>query len=150
MSRFAPDSARRERQRRGLKPDRIDQGLSSFWQPSNRLYAYALHANGTFEGGLDKPYPQGLAQLFGVAFIAPKATAWTSVSQTFKPEDGPTAACGAEWWLMAADRAGVGDVRAWRERVVGEVASFSPQQTYLQRPALAALALLDGADWMTQ
>ena len=129
--------------------DRIGRKLPGFWQPETGLYAYAQHANGAFAGGLDKPYPQGLAQLFGVAWIAPKASAWAAVSQAFKPETEPAAACVAAWWLMAAQRMKADGVRAWRERLLADAASFSSRRTYLQRPALAVLALTEGADCLS-
>lgn len=131
-----------------VRADRIAERLSSFWKPAKHQFAYALHADGTFEGGLDRPYPHGLAQLYGIAWVEACPAAWDAVSHAFGPEAGAAAACGAERWLMASVRAGDKDSRMWRERVAAEVATFSAQRTYLHRPALAALALLEGADWM--
>lgn len=128
--------------------DRIAKMLPVFWDPSNKLFAYALLADNRFSGGLEKPYPHGLAQLFGLAFVEPHAAAWESLVKKFHPETGQTTSTGPEWWLVAATRAGDSQARSWRGKVVSEVASFSSQRAYLQRPALAVLALLEGADWM--
>ena len=129
---------------------RIAKKLFDFWQPADNRFAYAQHANGSLEGGLSKPYPHGLAQLFGIAFVDAKATAWSSVTQAFSPEDGPAASTGTEWWLIAASRLRGDAAKEWRARMVKDVTSFGPQNVYIHRPALAALGLLDGADWMTQ
>lgn len=128
--------------------DRIAKKLPVYWNPSNKLFAYALLADNSFSGGLDKPYPHVLAQLFGLAFVEPHAAAWETLVKTFRPETGQTTSTGPEWWLVAAARIGDSQARSWRESVVREVASFSSQHVYLQRPALAVLALLEGADWM--
>jgi hypothetical protein len=128
--------------------DRIAKKLSEYWLPADQLFAFALHKNGHFEGGLKKPYPHGLAQLFGLAFVAPKTTAWSAVNQAFSAETGAAAAAGTEWWLIAASRLGDSEARAWRAKMVNEIPSFSPQAVYLSRPAFAALGLLEGADWM--
>ena len=132
------------------RADRIAKKLPDFWQPAENRYAYALHANAAFEGGLAKPYPHGLAQLFGVAFVAPQAAAWSSVAQAFAPETGPAAAAGSEWWLIAASRLGGSAAKEWRAKTVKEVTSFTSRNVYVYRPALAALGLLEGADWMAK
>ena len=128
--------------------DRIGKKLLGFWQPATGLYAYAQHADGAFVGGLDKPYPQGLAQLFGVAWIAPKTSAWASVTHAFSPEAGPATSTGTEWWLIAASRFRSDAAKEWRARLVKEVTSFTPQGVYIHRPALAVLGLLEGSEWM--
>ena len=128
--------------------DRIAKKLFDFWQPADNRFAYALSTDGTFESGLAKPYPHGLAQLFGIAFVEVKATTWSSVTQAFSPENGPAASTGTEWWLVAASRLRGDAAKEWRARMVKDVASFTPQNVYIHRPALAVLGFLEGADWM--
>ena len=128
--------------------DRIAKKLPVFWNPAKGFFAYALLPDNSFSGGLDKPYPHVLAQLFGFAFVEPHAAAWETLVKTFQPETGQTTSTGPEWWLVTASRIGDDLARSWREKVVHEVTSFSSQRVYLQRPALTVLALLDGADWM--
>jgi hypothetical protein len=129
--------------------DRLTRRITGFWQPAQSRFAYVLRADGTFGCGLEKAYPHGLAQLYGIAFIAPQAETWETVKKTFQPETGPAAACGAEWWLMAAARLGKSEARTWRDRVIKSTDAFSPQRTYLHRYALSVLALLDGA-WLSK
>ncbi len=145
---FHATGAEAEAARADDQAGRIAKRLPDYWLPADNLYAYALHANGSYEGGLGTSYPHGLAQLFGIAFIAPKAAAWASVSKTLAPETGPASAAGTEWWLIAASRLPGNAAEAWRARLVKEVAAFTPQAVYISRPALAALGLLEGADWM--
>jgi hypothetical protein len=139
----APKEARRARE----MADKLGKKLPDYWQAEARRFAYALHENGTFEGGLDKLYPHGLAQLFGVSFVAPKAEVWASM-QTFKPDGGPSAAAGPERWLVAAARLGGDRVSEWRTATGKEVGTFAPDNVYIYRPAVAALGLLQGAGWM--
>lgn len=129
--------------------DRLAAELPGFWQPEKSRYAHARLASGAFaEGEEAKAYPHGLAQLYGIAFVAPHEAAWKKASKEFQPETGPAAACISAWWLTAASRVGESEARVWRERVVAETAAFNPARTYLHHPALSALALLDGAGWL--
>ena len=144
---FAAAGEKAEAGKASAQADRIRKKLPGYWRPADRLFAYALHPNGIFEGGLDKAYPQGLAQLFGCAFIAPKPEAWAAVKK-FPPDGGPSAALGAERWLTAAARFGGDDAREWRAKTAAEAAGFTPLNVYIYRPAVTALALLEGADWM--
>ena len=145
---FSAQGATGEARQARHQADRSAEKLPAYWRRADDRFAYALQADGTFEGGLDKPYPHGLAQLFGVAFVAAHTSAWQNVSRAFRPETGPAAACGAEWWLVAASRLGESEARAWRGRLAREAESFNPRSTYLHRPALSVLSLLEGADWM--
>lgn len=123
----------------------IAKKLPLYWQPAEKHFAYALHPNGVFEGGMTKAYPHGQAQLFGVAFIAPKVEAFAAAEQ-FPVERDRLAAMGVERWLVAASRLGI--EAEWRKRVVREIATFGETKAYVFRPAIAALGLLEGADWM--
>jgi len=127
---------------------RISKKLPVYWNPAKSLFAYALLPDNSLSGGLDKPYPHVLAQLFGFAFVEPHAAAWEALVKAFQPETGQATSTGPEWWLVSATRIGGSQVRSWREKVVVEVAAFTAQRVYLQRPALTLLALLEGADWM--
>lgn len=126
----------------------IGQRLPDYWLPADNLFASALHENGTFEVGVNKLYPQGLAQLFGIAFVAAKAPAWAAVARKFLPDSGRAAVAGPERWLVAASRVGIPETNYWRAEVVKEVTTFNSQNVYVYRPAVAALSLLEGADWM--
>jgi hypothetical protein len=129
--------------------DRLAAALPGFWQPEKSRFAHARLASGAFADGDEaKAYPHGLAQLYGIAFVAPHEAAWKKASKEFQPETGPAAACISAWWLTAASRVGESEARAWRERVVAETAAFNPSRTYLLQPALSALALLDGSGWL--
>ncbi len=132
----------------GDQADRIGKRLPCYWVPADNLFAYALHPNGTFESGLGTVYPHALAQLFGVGFVAPQGAAWASAVKKFSPEAGPAAAAGAERWLIAASRLGDMAAKNWRAKVVKDVAAFTSQNVYVYRPAVAALGLLEGANWM--
>lgn len=145
---FAEKGLLAEAKKAGAQADRIALKLPDFWRPADQRFAFALHPNGAFESGLDKPYPHGLAQLFGIAFITPKLTAWESLSRAFSPETEPAAAAGVEWWLAAATRFDSRKALAWRAKMVHEVAGFAAQNAYVYRPARTVLALLEGADWM--
>ena len=136
-----------EAKRAAAQADRIAKRLPDYWQPNSGHFAYALHENGAFEAGLEKPYPHGLAQLFGVAFVEPHQAAWTAAGR-FPAGNGPLAAAGAERWLVAAARMGRREEQAWRAKLVRDIAAFQPGTVYLYRPAVSVLGLLEGADWM--
>ena len=144
---FSNSGLQNEAKRAAAQADRIGQLLPSYWQPAAGQYAYALHENGVFEAGLEKRYPHGLAQLFGIAFVEPHSAAWTGVGK-FTPDNGPLAAMGPERWLIAASRMGPAQKKTWQSKLVGEVRSFDPQSIYIFRPAVCVLALLEGAYWM--
>ena len=146
---FAAAGSKREAKQAGDQAERIAKKLGGYWRPDHALFAFALHANGTFESGLEKAYPHGLAQLFGIAFVDPKAAAWGRVAQAFSPEAGPASGFGTEWWLIAASRLDERETKAWRAKMVKEIAAFTPT-VYVSRPALAVLGLLEGANWMAR
>jgi hypothetical protein len=128
---------------------KIETGLARYWKSDQKLFAFALHENGQFEIKLESPYPHGLAQLFGVAFVAPEADAFVRVEKTFKPDAGELGTSGPERWLLAASKLDVDREKFWRAAVVKAAADFTPENVYLYRPAIAALGLLEGADWLT-
>jgi hypothetical protein len=110
-------------------------------------FAWALHPDGTFAGGMDRLYPHGLAQLFGVAFVKSDADMFKNVVKDFAPETGPTA-IGAERFLVTASRLSDEFSADWRRRVLKDKSLLNAKSTYNYRPALAILALLEGAHWM--
>ena len=128
--------------------ERVGAGLRAFWRPDQNLFATALLADGAYASGLEHPYPQGLAQLYGLAFVEPHAAGWQALTRALRPETEPNAACVSPWWLAAASRQRAPDLPAWRERVAREVKALPPETTYLHRYALTALSLLDGAMWL--
>ena len=145
---FEAEGARDEAAHCRQQADRLSAKLQDFWRPDANRFAYVLRADGTFESGLDKAYPHGLAQLFGIAFVAPKAAAWRTVCETFWPETGPATAFGEEWWLCAAAALNNDSHQTSRVRLSQKALAFNPKQTHLHRRALAVLALLEGPEWM--
>ena len=146
---FAVSGLPSEAQLARVRAERLAGRLPLFWRPEQQRFSHALMADGRFAQDAGKPYPNGLAQLYGIAFVDAKAAAWEAVARAFQPEAGPSVAFGPEWWLMAAARLGGAEVQAWRARVVSDTATFLPA-TYLHRYALSALALLDGAAWLSK
>ena len=119
-----------------------------YWEAvEKKRFAWALHPNGKFDGNLDKLYPNGLAQLFGIAFVTADAAPFAEVVKAFKPQISQEG-IGVEWFLIAASRLGGQDEKTWRANTVEAVAAFTPQNVYIIRPGLAALGLLEGADYM--
>ncbi len=122
--------------------------LQSFWEGSERdRFAWVLHPSGTFEGGLDQIYPDGLAQLFGISCIAVKSAAFSETCAAFAAET-TREGVGAERFLIAASRVGSAETKTWRANVVKDAATFTPKTVYISRPSLVVLSLLEGADWM--
>ncbi len=147
---FAAAGEKAVAERARLRADRlIAAPLCSFWQREAGLFAYARLADGTLAAAEPRPYPTGLAQLYGIAFIEPHGAAWSYVSRTFQPDAGSAAALGPEWWLTAAASVSEDDARLWRVRVCEAAAAFDPARTYLHRYALSALALLEGCSWLS-
>lgn len=126
------------------RAERLGRALDSFWLPERRRYSHALFANGSHAKASDEHYPEGLAQLYGLAFIEPRIACWETVCRDFTVRTGPRTSFGAEWWLMAATRMGDEPTRLWRTRVIEAIATFT-ERTYLQRHAISVLALLQGA-----
>ena len=121
----------------------IARSLGEYWSDEDRCFAYALDMNGKFSGGLSEPYPHGFAQLFALAHIAPvQAGLWQTVSRKFKP-DG--AGMPVERWLIAAARCGNPEEKAQFRRATRQaVHEFTVDNSYVHRPAIAVLALIDG------
>lgn len=126
----------------------VGKGLLGYWGAAESgRFAWALRPNGEYDGGLDKMYPHGLAQLFGIAVVSAEAAPFVEVVKAFKPE-ATREGVGAERFLIAASRLGGPDVKTWRAKTVKAAAGFTPTNVYIFRPGLAALGLLEGADWM--
>lgn len=130
------------------KAEALGKALARFWEAKEKgRFAWALHPNGRYDGGLDEFYPHGLAQLFGVAFVAAEPAAFQTVLASFQPKNTPEAA-GAERYLIAAARLGDKDeVAKWRAETARVAGAFD-RSVYVFRPGLAVLALREGADWM--
>ena len=122
---------------------RLAASLAKFWSEKDRRFEVAIDGKGVSSGGFEKPYPHGLAQLFALAHLPPaRPGLWKMVRGKFKPGDEGMP---VERWLMAA--AGGADPqereelrRATREALLG----FTAEGVYVDRPALAILALIDG------
>jgi hypothetical protein len=121
----------------------IARSLGEYWSDEDRCFAYALDMNGKFSRGLSEPYPDGLAQLFALAHITPvQAGLWQTVSRRFKPD---SAGMPVERWLIAAARCGNPEEKAQLRRATREaMLQFTVDNSYVHRPAIAVLALLDG------
>jgi hypothetical protein len=133
----------------GVRAGAIGKLLPKYFEAKDKgLFAWALHPSGAYDGGFDKLYPHGLAQLFAVAFVQPEAGAFESVVKTFPPETGATAT-GTERYLIAAARIGRKAEATWRLNVIQDP-SLMKKETYNYRPALAILGLLEGANWMSK
>lgn len=123
---------------------RVAGALPRFWSERDACYAVAIDEAGVLTVGLDRSYPDGLAQLYAMAHLGPpRRGLWTRVRATFRPgEEGVP----VERWLMAARRvAPAVEVRDLEGRTRGELLGFTPTSVYVDRPALAILALIDGA-----
>jgi hypothetical protein len=92
--------------------------------------------------GAEKPYPQGLAQLFALAHVEPRQTElWQTVCRRFKPGDEGMP---VERWLMAANGcASPPQRRQLRQATLAAMLHFTAATVYVERPALAILALID-------
>ena len=137
-----------EAEKAGRQKIKNGAALPKFWRENELEFAYALHPNGVFEGGLEKAYPHGLAQLFGAGFVLEKPVIWNAITEKFVPDTGVAAVMGCERWLVAASRLGVKDQSIWRAKVVKESSAFSSESVYVYRPAIAVMALIEGAEWM--
>lgn len=130
--------------------DKIARKLPDYWQADAKAFAYALHPNGVFEGGLQNLYPHGLANLFAITWVSPKnAAPWKTMLATMTPDGGDAPQAAPEWWLIAAHRVGTpAEVKTWRAKVTTEAAGFTKGNIYVGRAGIAALSLLRGADWL--
>ena len=122
---------------------RIAVSLGKYWSEPGQHFAYALDLKGNFSSGLAQPYPHGLAQLFGLSYLNPSRPGlWTTVNRTFKPDQKGIP---AERWLIAATRqAEAKEKEVLRLATRKSALNFSHKNVYVERPAMAILALIDG------
>jgi len=123
---------------------RSSAALPVYWQENNQRFAWAKMENGTLESGMEKNYPDALANLCGLAWISGKnTTPWEQVKKRFQPATGNP----LERWVMAA--IGVADPAAeqWRQMLIKEAEGFS-ENTNGNRPAMAILTILAGRSWL--
>ncbi len=126
----------------------MKEPLLAYWEGSEKdRFAWGLLPSGQFNDGLVHIYPHGLAQLFGVSFIAAEPAPFRETLGAFTPQTRREGV-GAERFLIAASRLGEAETKAWRLNVVQDAVTFTPQSVYIFRPALVVLSLLEGADWM--
>jgi len=118
--------------------------LLTYWQPQQQCFAWAIMENGAIESGLNKSYPDGLANLCGLAWISSKNIfPWQEINKKFASDT----TIPAERWLMAAIAINDTDVAKWRQKVAEEGKKFN-NATNGNRPALILLTLLEGRSWM--
>jgi hypothetical protein len=122
--------------------DRLRAGMGRFWSASEGCYAYALDQRGMVSGGLTRPYPHGLAQLYALACIRPVPPGlWPRVHASFRPGDEGMP---AERWLLAATACPEAQgVEQFRRSTREQLLRFTATNVYVERPAFAILALLD-------
>jgi hypothetical protein len=122
---------------------RVARGLGSYWSEKEQCFAFARDMKGTPAGGLSKSYPHGLAQLFALAHVAPeRATLWQELRKRFKPGDDGMP---VERWLMAATRCATAEeTKELRRATLTAMLRFTTDNVYVDRPALAILAIIDG------
>lgn len=144
----AADGQKDEAKKTSVKAATLEKGLLQFWGAKEKgRFAWALHPDGKYDGGLDKLYPHGLAQLFGVTFVRSEVAVFREVTKAFKPEHTPEGT-GPERFLLAALRAGDEGERAeWRTATAEAAAEFDAS-VYVVRPAIVVLAFREGTDWL--
>jgi hypothetical protein len=120
----------------------LKKAIPQFWIESEGRFAWAKHPSGHVDIALKKLYPDGLAQLFGVAAIHPSEETFLRITKSFSPEMTTSASSGSERWLMAASRLGGKSNSTWRARVVADANNFSAG-VYSYRPAIVILGLED-------
>lgn len=122
---------------------RIAESLGKYWFEQDQHFGYALDMKGKLSTGLSKSYPHGLAQLFALSYVRPtRPRLWTKVNQTFTPNDKGVP---IERWLIAAIRhAGPKELEDLRRATRKAALRFSTKEVYVERPAMAVIALLDG------
>jgi hypothetical protein len=145
---FAQLKRDEEADRAFIAADRLASAMTRFYQHDQ--FAWAIHADGKAEG-LRATQRQALANLYGVSYLfggarAPsRAKVWAMLKKEFQPDrELRVPLAPVERWLNAAEKAADRDeVVNWRKSVVDAVTKFD-SATYVHRPALAILALVDG------
>ncbi|MGC4043633.1 MAG: hypothetical protein QM758_07485 [Armatimonas sp.] len=136
---------------------RIARKLPRFWNADEERYGVALKAGDVPDDVLKaanqethklEAYPNGQAQLFGIAFVKPQPGAWKT-AQSFPADDlDRQAPLGSERWVIASARMGGAEAKRWRQQATQTALKFAPNTVYIFRPALMVLGLLEGADYM--
>ena len=132
--------------------DSVAEGLPKFWQPGSSLYASDY--NGTSWERGSTLATTGMANLSGYAWISNANQApFDYVYATYKPDSGAAPQGPVERFYMAALRlpsnSNNDSVKAnLKASSVSTGLGFGTNPWYLERPAVTALALLKGADWM--
>ncbi|MBX3117565.1 MAG: hypothetical protein KF784_00750 [Fimbriimonadaceae bacterium] len=129
--------------------------LIGFWQAKEERYAYALLETGAYEvRPADAKQHLGtecMANLFALTWVAKwRGQLWSELRSKFKPDTGLAPQAPAERWFMAASRSGSQEtVEDYRQQTISEALTFNADNVYLHRPAVTALALLEGASWLS-
>ena len=146
------DEARQMHQKLGAQLPRYIQQ-----DEKGKTFAYALHQNGTFEmrdaAAGNFLATEGMAILFGLAWISDAdRTPWQRLENQ-NPDTGVAPQAPVERWYIAALHADTNpDIT--RRKTVAEAKAFvfnardAQNDVYLHRPAIAALALLEGSKWL--
>ncbi|HEY3321220.1 MAG TPA: hypothetical protein VGP72_12190 [Planctomycetota bacterium] len=123
--------------------ERVAAGLRGFWSEKEQCFAVSLDMKCVYTVGLSKPFPHGLAQLFALAHIdGTRTELWLRVRKSFKPGDEGMP---IERWLIAANRcASRAEMGELREATREAMLHFTGDSVYVERPALAIIALIDG------
>lgn len=135
-----------EAQKSGLLADRIAAGAKAF-SLADRFPLAVMNDNQPVpakENSAPTLDDAGLANLFALAYLPPRYPKLWAQLKKHQPDSGNAPVAPVERWLIAAVRAAPNDVGEWRKRVVEETRSFG-DRTYIGRPAMAVLALMDSS-----
>jgi len=120
---------------------RVAGSLGKYWSEEDHVFAFALDMKDKASSGLTQSYPHGLAQLFALSYMSPaRPELWTRVRHTFTPGDEGVP---IERWLIAAEENAEEEVLGEIRRATRNAAlRFAAEDVYLERPAMAVIALL--------
>ena len=91
-----------------------------------------------------------MANLAALAWVSAKdKNPWQHLLRKFRPDGGKAPQAPVERWYMAAMHAASADeMKDWRQRTIEEAIAFNHAKDYVNRPAVAALAILEGSSWL--
>lgn len=148
-SRYVARRGRRAQSNQLLAQSRqVATGLRKFYDAEIERFDWALDEAGNYSGGFRDSYPHGMAQLFGVTYVQRERGPWTATLAQFPPEDTAITGMGPERFLMGATALRLPIAATLRRETIASVSNFAPGVVYLHRPALAALALSVGPNWL--
>ncbi|MFO0819387.1 MAG: hypothetical protein U1A77_15680 [Pirellulales bacterium] len=136
------------------KKEAVAAKLMTYFRTPESLFAYVLHDNGTYQvhesNANQRLAATGMANLVGLAWISSRnPNPWSYVNREFAPDGGNAPQAPVERWYLASLHAGTKEeVGSWRQRTIAEARSFRVNSVYVHRPAITALSLIEGTDWL--